>query len=86
MAQKVISTHYEINVSSGTSGDSSTTGQETRFVFNSKGQVKTFLKKIYRSSTTSYANKFFIARIDCLWDDSTKAVSYTSTQLMASDL
>ena len=86
MAQKVISTHYEINISSGTSGDSSTTGQETRIVFNTKAQVKNFLKKIYRSSTTSYANKFFIVRIDCSWDDSTRAVTYSSTQLTASDL
>ena len=86
MATKLISVKYKIKMSSGLIGDSSTTGQATWFFFKTLPEMKNFLNKCISASSTGTTNKFFLYRVECVWNDDTKAITSTDISMDAEDL
>ena len=86
MATKVISVSYRVEVTSGASGDGSTTGQQTIFYFKTLQEVKRFFKNIISSSSTSTANKFYIQKITATWNDESRIITSSMSSVTAEDL
>lgn len=86
MATKVVSISYHVIFTSGPVLENTTTGQQTAFVFKTIGEVKRFLSKIASTFTTSTANKFYLEKHYCTWDDETKKITSSVEQLTAEDL
>lgn len=81
MATKVISTSYNLIYRIA-----SMTSTSIQMIFNTKAELKNYLNKINNNVSTGDHFLVEISKREVIWDDSTKYLSTTTTQLTADDL